>query len=112
MDRLFWALSNSFFCKTSGNRKGHFVAFSDRLNMLREAIEPYASPVRLWLGPKLFLFVKHPDHIQASSQQSTIKVTHVLSNSGSLIFEQDHGEGRHLQVPGAVPRPRTFHIVG
>lgn len=45
----------------------------ERLDAILKLTQNYPSPLRVWLGPKLIVFIKDPDHLQASSSLYVLK---------------------------------------
>nr|WCC58122.1 cytochrome P450 [Pharsalia antennata] len=53
-----------------GNGLSFMCKSEELLSQLLKLTDPYTSPGRLWLGPRLFVFVKDPDQLQVLMQSS------------------------------------------
>jgi cytochrome P450 len=80
------------------------------LNVILNLVNPYQSPTRFWMGPRLVVAVKDPNQLQVLTTPSNPPKNFTFVSDRLAVFE-DHNQRIFLPVLGALPRQGFVHVV-
>jgi cytochrome P450 len=88
-------------------------SFTDILRYLRQLVKDYPTPCRIWLGPRLFVLLDHPDDVQialnsphANSKGCEYEFLNVYPDASGLITANGEMWKKHRKLlnPCFIPK--------